>query len=392
MIRLVFTADNHINKHYGRMTPDQLNHRRARLRDAWQTTVNFALEQGADVYLHGGDLFDSPNPRPADWLPVVRELKRLQRANIPVFMIGGNHDVPRSKTDGVTPQRIYGEIGLANVFTRVSAVEWETLDINGLRLAIGGLPFDPRLAAGEDPLADINGLLPPAGVDFAVLMLHYAIEGCLLPDVNEPIIPKQTIADLSDIDLVLVGHIHERRVMQIGDVTVAFSGPTERMSFGELGVKAGFVEALLNHDGVKVRHHNTPVQPMRRDVLRTTDLPTDNPTDALREHIKAQSDPQQIYQLRLEGPLAADMYKRMRWWEIERLGMDLNFYFDLDRRPAYLVQTDQLPVGTGGERVDPRQEIRAIAASMWNDTEDEQERALIDAARDTVLVRLGHEG
>ena len=392
MVRLVFTADNHLSKYYSRMTFDQLTKRRERLREAWRRTVDYALESRADLYLHGGDLFDTPTPRNADLVAVLTQLKRLHEAGVQVYMIGGNHDVPRSRSEGVTPQRIYDEGGQARLFHRFSRVEWEVHEVDGLRLAIGGLPSDPRLERDDDPLADIENLEPPPDADRAVLMLHYAIEGFLLDNVNEPVIPKASIAALRRIDLLLVGHVHERKVTTIGSVQVAFSGPTERMSFGELGVKTGFVEAVISRDGVKVRHHDIAPQPMRRDELRTTNLPPDDPTDALKDFIAARSSQDQLYQLRLVGPLSLDTYRRLDWPAVRALGADTNFYFDLDRDKVYLSQGEAVEVGGGGERVSARAEIEAVAAALLAVTEDDDERDLLREARDVALLRYRGEG
>ncbi len=387
MVRLIFTADNHLSKSYALMTPDQLMRRRERLRRAWTETVEYALDRGADLYLHGGDLFDTYTPRPADLIAVARQLRRLNTAGIPIHMIGGNHDVPKSRTDGSTPQRLYAEAGMAHVFDRVTAVEWYSHDIGGIRVAIGGLPFDPRVEADADPLDGVADLEPPADADFAVLMLHYAVEGMLPGDVAEPILSKARIASLRGVDLLLLGHIHERKVMDIGDVKVVYSGPTERMSFGERAVEVGFVEATLGPQGIAVRHHDTHPQPMRRDVLKTTDQPPDA-TAALRNHINARAHPDQLYQLRLEGPLDMDGYRAMRWAELRALGAESNFFFHLDTRLVYLTQRRQTPVGAGGERVSPREEIEAIVAALTQDATDDEERDLIEAARRHILDHL----
>ncbi|MFQ5596016.1 MAG: DNA repair exonuclease, partial [Anaerolineae bacterium] len=66
MVHIVFTADNHLNKYYAKMSPDQLAQRRQRLREAWAQTVDYAVRERAHIYLHGGDLFDSPNPRTSE--------------------------------------------------------------------------------------------------------------------------------------------------------------------------------------------------------------------------------------------------------------------------------------------------------------------------------------
>lgn len=373
------------------MTPEQLGARRRRLREAWAETVSFALQNEATVYLHGGDLFDTASPRTAELVWVARQFQRLREAGVGVYAIGGNHDVPRSTSEGATPLRIFHELRVAHVFTRPHDVEWEIVEADGVRLAIGGLAPDPTLGYGDDPLDNVEGLTPPSGVDHAILMMHYGVEGTMLDDVNEAIISKERIAALAPIDLLLVGHVHERSVQTIGDVKVAFSGPTERMTFGEYRVKPGFIEVRAERDRLDVKYHDITAQAMHRDTIRTTDLPAEQPTEHLMDYVRAYSREGQLFQLRLEGPMTMAAFRTVRWWDVRNLGSSLNFYFDLDRHGVYLVREDNLPMGVGGERVSPTGEIETVASLLLADTEDADEQDLIREARDLVLRRYGGE-
>ncbi|MFN8485503.1 MAG: DNA repair exonuclease [Anaerolineae bacterium] len=386
---MIFSADNHLGKHYARMTPEQLGARRRRLREAWAETVSFALQNDAAVYLHGGDLFDTASPRTAELVWVARQFERLRDAGVHIYAIGGNHDVPRSTSEGATPLRIFHELRVAHVFTRPSEVEWEIVEADGVRLAIGGLAPDPTLGYGDDPLDGVEGLSPPPGVDHAILMMHYGVEGTMMDDVNEAIISKGRIAALAPIDLLLVGHVHERSVQTVGEVKVAFSGPTERMTFGEHAVKPGFIEVRADRDRLEVKYHDIAGQPMHRNTVRTTDLPPEEPTEHLLDYVRAYSREGQLFQLRLEGPMSMAAFRDIRWWDVRNLGNSLNFYFDLDRHGVYLVREDNLPMGLGGERVSPTGEIETVASLLLAETEDADEQSLIREARDMVLRRYG---
>ena len=229
MIHIVFTADNHLNKYYAKMSPDQLARRRQRLRQAWAQTVDYAIKEHAHIYLHGGDLFDSPNPRTSELVWVARQFQRLREAGLLICVIGGNHDVPKSRFGGATPQRIYNEVQVARCFTRATEVEWVTHTIDGTCIAIGGLSPDPRLGPDDDPLAGVT--VEPPDADVVLLMAHYGVEGTLHPAIEEPQLSKASIAALQGIDYLLVGHVHERRTMKVGEVSVCFPGPTERRTF-----------------------------------------------------------------------------------------------------------------------------------------------------------------
>jgi DNA repair exonuclease SbcCD nuclease subunit len=394
MARLVFAADSHLNKHYARMTPDQLLARRDKLRAAWQQTVDFAVSERADLYIHGGDLFDSPNPRAAELVWSAGQFQRLADAGVQVLLIGGNHDIPKTRHAGATPQRLFDAVRLAHVFGRPTAVEWWTATIDGTRLAIGGLPPDPRLGPEDDPLAALVEPIEPPEADCVLLVTHYAVEDLHHPLAEEATLRKASIAALAGrVDYLLVGHLHTGRQLEIGGVGVVFPGPTERMTFGELEVRCGFVSLTIEGRRpcrVQLRHIHLDPQPMRRETIRTTDIPADEPTAWLMERVRHCSEPDQILQLRLEGPLARQTYQEVRFLELWQLGHDLNFYFDLDRH-GLTVQVDGMapPAGPGTERVSPRSEIGRVADGLLATAENDQERRLIQAARALVLERYG---
>lgn len=396
MPTIVFASDSHLNKHYARMTPDQLAERRRRLRAGLEQTVDYALAERADLYIHGGDLFDGPNPRAVELMWTAGQLKRLAAAGIRTLLIGGNHDIPRSREAGATPQRLYDVVELAHVFTRDTAVEWWTADVGGVRLAVGGLPPDPRLPADADPLAALVEPLEPPAADARILITHYAVEGRLHPLAEEPTIRRSSIADLAGrVDCVLVGHVHDALDAEIAGVQVVFPGPTERLSFGEIDVRCGFVRLDVTRGpegpAVRARHIHIDPQPMRREVVRAGDLPLGDPTAWLIARIRAVSAPDQILQLRLEGPLPRAAYHALRVREAWEVGNDLNFYFDLDRR-GLTVEAEPGEARGAGERASARAELASVADQLRAAAEDPAERVLLEEARSLVLSRYGSAG
>ncbi len=416
MPTLVFASDSHLNKHYARMTPDQLAKRREYLRDGLEQTIDYAIGVGADLYVHGGDLFDGPNPRAVELIWAARQFKRLAEAGVRSYLIGGNHDIPKSRQFGATPQRLFQTMGVARVFTDSTRVEWDVAQIDGLRIAIGGLPPDPRLSPDDDPFAVLDEPIQAPEAEARILVTHYAVEGRLHPLASEATISHASIAAVSEqVDWLLVGHIHEATEMDIGGVRVLFPGPTERMSFGELDVRCGFAQLEIapgpehadddrridgRSDGrtsvrrpravITGRHIHIDPQPMRRETLRAGDIPADDPTAWIVAHVRAVSAPDQILQLRLDGPLPRETYHQLRIRDVIAAGSDLNFFFDLDRRR--LTVRDETaglaPAATGGvERVSARAEIARVAATMAANAEDDVARSIIDEARALVLDR-----
>ena len=392
MPKIVFAADSHLNKHYMRMTPDQLSLRRDKLRLGWSQTVDFAIRERADLYIHGGDLFDNSNPRAAELVWTAGQFQRLADAGVKVLLIGGNHDIPKSRQQGATPQRLFDAVRLAHVFTRPTAVEWWTTEIGGVKLAIGGLPPDPRLGLEEDPLAVLQEPISPPEADCVLLVTHYAVEGTLHPLAEEPTIKKASIAALAGtVDYMLLGHIHTGREMDIGGVKVFFPGPTERTNFGELDVRCGF--GLITIEGrrpcrIQSRHIYLDPQPMRRETVRTTDIPDEEPTAWLTERVRGWSAADQILQVRLEGPLVRAKYHALRFLDVFQVGHDLNFYFDLDRHTVELRDETAAAVRSG-IRVSPRSELARVADVLMEAADSDEERELLAEARSLVLEQYG---
>src|SRR5919199_1695255 len=232
MIRIVFTADNHLNRYYAKMSRDQLRERRRRIRDAWRKTVDFAIQ-------------------------------RLNDHGVRILAISGNHDMPRYMGESATPIRIYEEMRAARVFKSRNKAEFEVFEIDGTRIAIGGLAPDPRADSSTDPLDGVEIDPPPA--DVRILLLHGGCEETVPPDFGDAIVHKSRIAALKEIDYFLMGDIHQTHKLNVEHATVLVPGSTERMTFGEMKEKPGFYYMEL--DGrrpVKLTRKELEPQPMRR--------------------------------------------------------------------------------------------------------------------------------
>lgn len=59
---------------------------------AFDHIVTASIEDGADLFLLAGDLFDRPQVEPTHLGQALQILRRLKQANIPVVAIAGNHD------------------------------------------------------------------------------------------------------------------------------------------------------------------------------------------------------------------------------------------------------------------------------------------------------------
>jgi exonuclease SbcD len=384
MIRIVCTADNHLGRYYGKMTARQLAERRARLRDAFARVVDFALRQRVHLFLHCGDLFDRESPPPAELTFVAQQFQKLREAGIRIYAISGNHDMPVA-SDGATPVRIYDALRAARVFTKRTEIEFDVVNIEGTRVAIGGIAPDPRLDARADPLEGVHYTTPQA--DVVLLLLHCGFEDCVPRGFGDAILPRARVAQMQDIHYFFLGDIHRTHKTVIERATVIIPGATERMTFGEIDQATGFYYAELEGPrAIKLQHQPLAAQPMRCETIRTTDLPDDTPTEYVFERLRDWADPEQLMQLRLEGPLTRAVYHRLKFFDIWRLGNELNFYFDLDRARVEL-SDDANRQGGGGVVISLQEEIARVAQELAAQRTDD-DRALIEQARALVLSKI----
>ncbi len=385
MIRIVCTSDNHLGRYYAKMNYRQLAERRARLRQAFSQVVDFAIQQRVHFFLHGGDLFDRESPPPAELTFVAQQFQKMRDSGIRILAISGNHDMP-SASDGATPVRIYSALRAAHVFSKRTEIEFDYFETEGTRVAIGGLAPDPRLDSRADPLDGVT--FNPPEADVTLLLLHCGFEGNIPPDFRDPILPKARISSMQGIDYFFLGDIHRSHKAIVDSATVIIPGATERLGFGELSEKPGFYYCELDgKSAVKLMHREIDPQPMRREVIRTTNLPADTPTEYVFEQIQSWANSDQLMQLRIEGPLTREVYHRLRFFDIWRLGNELNFYFDLDRSAVRLQSELTNGASSAGQVISTRREIEAVAAELASHREGE-ERALIEEAREMLLERM----
>lgn len=386
MIKIVFTADNHLNRYYAKMTRDQLRERRRRIRQAFRETIDFAIKQGAQFYLHGGDLFDNADPNPLELAFVAREFKRLQNHGVKILAISGNHDMPRYLGESATPIRIYQEMEAVRVFSKRTEVEFETFEIDGTRIAIGGIAPDPRADPDTDPLEGIE--INPPDADVKILLLHGGVEDAVPPGFQDGLYKKSTIAALKQIDYFLVGDIHFTNKLSVEHATVLIPGSTERLTFGEIKNEPGFY--YLEFDGKrpsKLTRKLLDPQSMRRHEFRCGNLPAEDPTEYMFQELRGISHSDQMLQLRMEGILDRDAYHKLKFFDIWRLGSELNFYFDLDKSQIELRarSDDENGNSVPEERVDVERELERVADEIFDTAENDDERVLIREARVRVV-------
>ncbi|WFU10150.1 DNA repair exonuclease [Rhizobium sp. CB3090] len=249
-------------------------------RKAFSTLVGLAIEKAVDFFLIAGDVYDG------DWkdnkigLFFNREMARLERAGIRVYLLRGNHDAASVITKTITLP--------ANVH-EFPTNKPGSVKLDGLQVALHGQGFAERSA--NDNLA----LAYPAPVHgwFNIGILHTSLTG------REPHAPYApcSVDDLRSrgYDYWALGHVHDYEVVA-SDPLVVFPGNLQGRSIRERGAKGA---VLVTVDDGRVSHERLIVDEARFAQADIAVDPEDDQAAILRRIEQAVQ------------PLADDMAGRM---------------------------------------------------------------------------------
>ena len=91
-IRLLHTADVHLDRSFSGYPGNKGTLRRNDIRDKFQQVMRLAEQENSDVLLIAGDLFDTNSPSRSTVELVKSEFEKLKSKDIRVFITPGTHD------------------------------------------------------------------------------------------------------------------------------------------------------------------------------------------------------------------------------------------------------------------------------------------------------------
>ncbi len=328
-MRIAHLADLHLGfRAYHRVTPRGINVREADVAEAFRRAVARVCELRPDLVLVAGDIFHSVRPSNTAIAEAFRQFSILAERlpGVPVVMIAGNHDSPRSSDTG-NILSLFREIpGVVVVTEECRSVRLEALDASVMCMPHNALLADHTASMDPDPASAHNILMlhGTVGGSVAEQKMRYVTEygGAIVPDTS--IGPERWT-------YVALGHYHLETELA---PNMWYAGAIERTSTNiwmETGDK-GFILYDIGQGSAEF-------QPI--DTRATVDLPRLNghglAAAEIDEHIRA------VVEAVPDG-IAAKMvrlvitdvprnlireldHRRIREWKAEAL------HFHLDVRP-----------------------------------------------------------
>jgi DNA repair exonuclease SbcCD nuclease subunit len=303
--------------------------RRRDLERNFSTIVDYALKNGPDLFLISGDVYDRVLPTNPERVFLTRKIKELKDVGIRVFIIGGNHDVPKTARPTNLAIEPLQSAGLATVFSRSDAIQQKVLEVNGRKICISGKSYN-ALSESQSPLA--NEKIPRKG-DCNILILHAAFHG-LNVNSSVPYFVNQNPIRTEDVrkglDYLALGHYHNYFTRDHRNCTICNPGSVEKITWAEQGDRKGFIWAELGKGGTDVEFIPLETRPMESKELILSKESGDV-KEFVSSFLKQFADPKTIIRLFLKGKISRERYQRFKVNELYRFAQENFFHFDLNR-------------------------------------------------------------
>ena len=315
MFRFIHTADIHLDSPLKGLEAHEdapVEEIRGATRRAFENLIDLSIDEEVEFVLIAGDLYDG------DWkdyntgLFFARQMGRLDKARIKVFIVSGNHDAASNITKTMPLP--------ANV-TLFSPKKPHSVTLDDIDVIIHGQSYSTRAVTDnlsvQYPSHDSNY--------FNIGLLHTSMTG---REGHEDYAPC-TLDDLKSkgYDYWALGHIHKREVVS-GNPMILFPGNIQGRHIKETGAKG--VTLVTVNEGHIIEFEERELDVLRWSICEV-DLSECESKDTIYEQVRSAMEKEQrqaedktlALRLQLIGtcPLHAELHARSIQWTEEFRGI-----------------------------------------------------------------------
>jgi exonuclease SbcD len=270
-LRILHFADAHIDiANHGRQDPQTgLPRRVLDFLTALDTIIDTAITEKVDLVLFAGDTYKDRTPAPTFQREWGRRIMRLSRAQIPTFLLVGNHDISPATGRAhalqeydtlqipyvrvVARPTFLGPNELYNLPLQILCLPW--VSRSGMLATLSEEHLTPNqiYTAIEDRISNLlEGWLQNLNPDLpALLTAHASIQGAQYGGErtvmlgNDLVLPLSVVCDRR-LSYTALGHIHKAQNLNPdSSPPVIYPGSIERVDFGEAADDKFFVIAHI---------------------------------------------------------------------------------------------------------------------------------------------------
>jgi DNA repair exonuclease SbcCD nuclease subunit len=318
----------HLDKNFNISNLTKAAQRKEDLNRNFSAVVEYALKNKPDLFLIAGDVFDRISPTNASRVFLTQRIRQLKDSGISVFIIGGNHDVPKF---GVSPSLavdVLSSAGLTTVFSRSDQIEKQTIRVDGHNVCVSGRSYNAQFE-GANPL---KGAVVPLDGEYNILMIHGSLQGLnVAPSSPEMANQNPFLADdiKKGLNYLALGHFHNHFDREHKGCTIINPGSLEKLSWTEMNDEKGFAWTELHGSEADVEFIKLDTRPMETKELSLTKDKSYSPSikDHIIKFLSTLSNEEKILKLNLKGLISQEQYNQLKISEI--LGACRDMFFNL---------------------------------------------------------------
>jgi len=334
-IQLLHCSDIHLGKNFNIPSAERRFRRGEDLERSFASAVDHALKNRPDLFLLTGDVFDRISPPNNERVFLTQMARQLKDASIPLFIIGGNHDIPKTEP-GPRVRHLAIDIletaGLATVFSASDRFQERILKVDGKDVCVVGKSYQAQFEAGN-PLAQGK---PELVGDYNILMLHASLKGLGVTPTEE-IMASQNPFKPEDIpkgtNLLALGHFHNSFVRRYRGCTIVNPGSMERMSWAEMNEDKVFAWIELEPSEASVEFVKLETRPMgAMTITLSPDAMSEGSVmDFVVKRLVDAADEERMVKLFLHGRVTLEQYNQLKVGQILEASRDSFFHLIIDR-------------------------------------------------------------
>jgi DNA repair exonuclease SbcCD nuclease subunit len=328
------------------------------------------IEIKPDVIIHTGDFFDNSHP-PTRALKIAMEvLSKVSKKKIPVFILPGTHDLPKTASMTESPTSLLTFINGMYDFGLMERQNFTiSKKINGETLTICGIPYSIDPTKLKEYLKRMKA---PKGN--SILLFHEGIKE-VFPEF------EISIKDLPEgFNYYGIGHLHIHQTFKhpVTGATISYPGSTEITDFSEVSQAKGFNFIELNGREIRIEFIKIPT--IRQFIdLPSIDCSNKNPEVIVSEAIsliKKHTKEGCVARLNFIGKMALGKIAAINFVEIEK-------YATNEAKLLYLEYNNQIqPLELKGQPINqiriesPEKEIRKFIGELPGYSKTQKQRYL----------------
>ena len=245
-MRIIHFSDTHLGfSDLDVVNSDGVNMREADFYKAFSDIIDAILKEKPDFVIHSGDLFHRASPTNRAITFALSQIARLDSAKIPLILIAGNHEAPKSRA--LAPiLKIFDSFKNVYVAYNQNAEIFEFKDINFYAL--------PHINSEETIIKELERIENSIDLDKKRVLIMHATVGAhyLMHEFGEWVYPKDKEYLFGMFDYVALGHWHGFSGLKKFN-NVYYAGSSERTSSNDIRSNKGYITLKIDNK-LSVKH------------------------------------------------------------------------------------------------------------------------------------------